>query len=119
MANTHKRNAKRDAILIASLESDPRIGRACEAAGIDRSTLRRWRMEDPAFSAALDTARDHGAEVFEDALAERALEGDTTALIFALKSWRRERYGDRTSIEHTGAGGGPLILVHRVKQDSV
>lgn len=110
MANTPKRNDKRDDILLRSLEVDPRIGLACEAAGINRSTLRRWRAEDEAFDAALTAARDYGAEVFEDKLAERALDGDTTALIFALKAWRRDKYGDKQQLEHTGANGAPLVI---------
>ncbi len=85
-----------------SLLSSPHIGHACDAAGIDRTTLRRWRDEDADLDAAVLTARDQGAEVLEDELVTRALDGDTTALIFALKAYRRDKYGDKQSVDLSG-----------------
>lgn len=41
----------------------------------------------------------------EDALFKDAIEGhNTTAAIFMLKSWRRERYGDRQHVDLNTSG---------------
>lgn len=72
--------------------------------------------EDAGFGAEVEAARSEGGRSLEDELVRRATSGDTTALIFALKAWNRARYGDRQHVEHSGEGGGPMILVHRVQQ---
>lgn len=117
MANTSKRTNKRDQIILESLLSSPHIGHACEKAGIDRTTLRRWRNEDTAFDAAVTVARDQGAEVLEDELVTRAMDGDTTALIFALKAYRRDKYGDKQQLEHSGPDGKALTIVFAERPD--
>ncbi|MBA2707569.1 MAG: hypothetical protein H0U59_07180 [Gemmatimonadaceae bacterium] len=111
MANVLKRNDKRVNIILDSLREHPGIMRACTNAGIDRVTLWRWRQDDPELSVMLDSARDQGAEVLEDVLIERAIDHDTTALIFALKAYRRDKYGDKWVGELGGKDGGPIFVV--------
>lgn len=117
MAYTSKRSNKRDQIILESLLTSPHIGHACEKAGIDRTTLRRWRNEDKDLDAAVTVARDQGAEVLEDELVTRAMDGDTAALIFALKAYRRDKYGDKQQLEHTGKDGGPLVIQIGQRED--
>ena len=41
-------------------------------------------------------------DALEDALIDRGAESDTTAAIFMLKSWRRDRYGDKQEVTQRG-----------------
>ena len=118
MANTLKRSPKRQLLILDSLREWPTYRVACENAGIDFSTLQRWMRDDPEFATAVHAARDEGGRVLEDELVKRATSGDTTALIFALKSWYRSKYGDKQTLEHTGEGGKPFTIVIEQPKDA-
>lgn len=70
------------------------VTRAAEIAGVHRSTVYVWRRE-PNFRDQMEAAFDVRVDEVEDKLYERAMGGDTTALIFFLKSYRPERFGDK------------------------
>ena len=111
MANISKRTPKRESLILEELRTWPTYNHACASAGIAFPTLLRWMRDDPAFAEKVEAARAEGGRVLEDELVKRATEGkDTTALIFALKSWYRSRYGERQAIEHSGADGSPLVI---------
>lgn len=105
----------------------------CDQPGYpDRGTVRRWVSAQPAFRASYESSRlawadelfeeivviaDKARQIAEDA---DAREGNANAAVAALreeiraKMWvcarlRPDRYGDRSAIEMTGAGGGPLV----------
>lgn len=112
--NILKRSAKREAIILDSLREWPTYKHACDNAGISYPTLVRWRVDDPDFDRAVTVARDQGGHVLEDELVKRATTGgDTTALIFALKSWYRDRYGDKQSVDLGNANGAPFQIIIR------
>lgn len=67
------------------------IGKACESAGIARCTFSDWRENDQAFQAAFQDAVETRLDDLEKALHDAAVKGDTTALIFALKTIGRHR----------------------------
>lgn len=97
--------------ILAALREKPSFAAACRKARISRPTFYTWRRTYPDFEAKVLEARAQGLDALEDALVDRGLKTDTTAAIFLLKSHRREIYGDRSTLEHTGADGGPLTLV--------
>lgn len=102
-----------------------------------RPTIYEWLKQQPEFAAAMDIARDLGA----DAIAEEALriadtpeegveyeigsDGDTKekrsdmlghrklrvdTRLKLLAKWHPKKYGEKLTAEHTGAGGTPLTV---------
>lgn len=61
--------------------------------------------------------RDNRADRAEDKLWELVERGDVTATIFTLKTLRRDIYGDRQMLEHTGKDGAPLTVVIAERSD--
>ena len=100
MANLPKRSPEKDAVILQALREKPTYSSAARKARISRTTLTNWRQDDPDFAAACELAREAGMDAIEDKLVDRAMKNDTTAAIFMLKSWRRERYGDK--LQHSG-----------------
>lgn len=84
------------------------ISVAAKALNCDRATI-YGRRDDPIIAEAINTARAHIVLDAEDALRGRIKEGDTTAIIFALKTLGRALgYVERQ--EMTGANGTPLTI---------
>ena len=84
------------------------LGAACQAYGIGRTTLKRWREEYPEFAEAISDAMEDVGDIIESALFKRIERGDTTAIIFAAKTRLRDR-GYQERRELTGADGAPLV----------
>ncbi len=97
------RTTKNRKIILERLREFPHHTNAIK--GIcSRSSYCDWRNDDPEFDAEVEAAISQGDVRLEDALIDRAItDKDTTALIFALKTRKRDRYGDKQSIEHSGA----------------
>lgn len=103
MTSRTPRTIKNRKIILERLREFPHHGKAIEDI-CSRSTYCLWRREDPEFDAEVEEAISQGDVRLEDALIDRAInDKDTTALIFALKTRKRDRYGDRQQIEHSGA----------------
>ena len=86
------------------------ISVACKAADVSRGAYYLWLEHDPEFKAAIEALEPD--EIFldfvENALQQRISKGDTTAIIFTLKTKGRKRgYQERTEV--TGAEGKDLI----------
>ncbi len=69
---------------------------------ISLSTLKNWKRKHPSFFNALRIGKDVADYMVENALFKRALEGDTTAMIFWLKNRRPKEYRDKHEIEQNG-----------------
>jgi hypothetical protein len=111
MANISKWSAEKEEAILEALREHPSLPRAARKTRISRTTLNRWRNEMPEFEAKVQAAREEGIDAVEDRLMTDAIDGNTTAQIFILKSWRRAKYGDKIAHEHTGEDGGPLKLI--------
>jgi hypothetical protein len=75
------------------------ITEACKEIGIDRSTYYRWLESDRDFSKAAQDAKEEKLDFIEDKLLGKIAEGDTTAIIFALKTLAKHRgYVERQEI---------------------
>lgn len=64
-----------------------------EAAGVDRTTIFRWRQVDQEFDRLYRAAREDGTDVIKDVVYEQALAGNLTACGMVLK-WRGAFPGD-------------------------
>ena len=89
--------------------------------GVSAGTILAWATETESFSEQYARAREAAADMFEAEIIEAALavSPETAAAdrvkIDAMK-WvaaRRapKKYGDKTSLEHSGPGGGPIEAV--------
>ena len=67
------------------------VSKACKAVGIDRSTYYRWLENDADFAQAVQEAREERLDFIESKLMEIIAEGDTQAIIFALKTLGKHR----------------------------
>lgn len=106
-------NAERDAkkarvVELVETESLTFSG-AAKRIGIGRTTLHRWRQDDPAFDAALKEAYEAGTDTLEDKLTERAKAGSDHLLLEAVRSrrpaWRNPKYHVPPQIGHPASGG--------------
>lgn len=103
-----------------------RIMESAYKAGVDPSSVKRWRGEDDGFVEAEGAAHDVFVEWLESVAIKRATEGvakpvfqggqqvgttqefSDVLLIFLMKGERPGKYRDQAKIELTGPGGGPL-----------
>lgn len=103
---------------------------------VDISTLYRWKSAHPEFREAIKSAGDIADERVERSLYQKAIgyeqnavkvfmpsgaekpvyaplrervAADTAAAIFWLKNRRKDRWRDKTDLEHYGKDGEPLM----------
>lgn len=105
---------KKKAFLDAYAKAFGNISQAAKAAGIRRETYYEW-IKDAKFKAEVEAIEP--GEVFvdfaENALIRRIDAGDTTAIIFALKTKGKKRgYVERTEL--TGKEGAAIEQVFTI-----
>lgn len=111
--------------VLAYLHKMASVTNACKKVGISRRVFYDWKKQDPEFAAEVEQIMNEEFPDFvEDALKKRILNGDTKAIIFALKCKCRERgWVEKTEqqIDLT-SGGQPIryadIMPHRNGTDS-
>ena len=85
-------NSLRQPFLDALKKSHGVIKTACDALGISRMTVTRWRKADPDFNEeVMCIMREDQLDFVEDRLMKRIEGGDTTAIIFYLKTKGKNR----------------------------
>ncbi len=76
------------------------VGQVCDKAGITARTFRKWKQADPDFAQAIDLVEEVRTDFVENALMQRIKDGDTTAIIFYLKTRGKTRgYTERPQTE--------------------
>lgn len=111
MANRTIRTPEKEQAILDALELHPSKTRACRSARVSRQRFYEWCKDDAEFADRVEAAREKGIDALEDALFRDAIDGhNTTAAIFMLKSWRRERYGDKSEITHMGNSQQPITI---------
>lgn len=91
------------------------------ARGVSYVTIEDWKKKDPSFAAAEAEALERGTEAFGDLaegkLMQRVNGGDTTAIIFALKTKFKNRgYIEKREIAANVDGIAQTILVNDSKE---
>lgn len=93
--------AHSDATRAAALRAFVEFGTvraACKAAHVGRTAFYEWVNTDPAFARAFAEAQDDVVDELEEEALKRAKDDDTTLIIFLLKAYRRQRFGDRQTV---------------------
>lgn len=94
------RTPEKEQAILSALHAHPSKTRACRSAKVGRVAFYAWLKDDPDFKARVEAAQEIGVDAVEDALLSDAINHDTTAAIFALKSWRPDRYKETTQHDH-------------------
>lgn len=88
---------KKASFLSALKASKGIIQTACDACGITRAMFYRWRDGDSGFKAKYDEVNEDQIDKVESKLLRKIDDGDTTAIIFYLKTKGKSRgYSERT-----------------------
>lgn len=84
--------------------------------GVSESTVNNWKQDHSEFLESLRAGKVEADARVAHALYEKAVGGDTTAMIFWLKNRRSTGWRDKQNHEVTGEGGGPveIAITHRV-----
>jgi hypothetical protein len=107
MART-KKTPERMAAIIESVRSGAFQATAAEAAGIDESTLTRWKQRDSAFALAIEKA-SADAEVESLSAIREAGRTSWQAHAWFLERTKRDKYALRTEL--AGAKDQPVTIV--------
>lgn len=114
-AKTKKRVEDKKALFLkAFARSRGIIAPACRAISMTRQIYYKWLEDDPSFAEAVEAIRQEQIDTVESALLNKIDDGDTTAVIFYLKTKGKERgYSERTEL--TGRDGKDLIPDIRIE----
>jgi hypothetical protein len=119
---------------LAMISQGYSVSKGVTEAGVNRKTIYDWRNKDEDFADAWDEAIKSGNERLEDEAVRRAVEGvqrpvfgklgkigditeySDTLLKFMLVGRNRKKYGSKTTVELTGANGGPVRAAQAVAE---
>lgn len=88
------------------------VSQTCKVLELDRSTYYKWLKEDEDFKNEIESVepKELFLDFTESKLVEKINTGDTTAIIFTLKTKGKSRgYIERKEIEHQGGIESTLI----------
>jgi hypothetical protein len=102
-----KENKEKFLTELASFRSAGNVLVACTALGFARRTVYNWRADDEQFASDWDEAVRDGyeqrAEEAENALRTSITKDhNITAIIFALKNLKSDKYREKVDVEHSG-----------------
>lgn len=91
---------QKQAILATYRETLGSLTETCKAHKLSHSTFCEWCKKDPEFAAAVEETKEAFLDFAESALVERMRAGDTTAIIFALKTRGKQRgWSEKAELE--------------------
>lgn len=110
-------NALKQSFLDALKGSKGVLQGACDALGIHRTTVQRWRKADPDFNDEVAAImKDYQFDFVESKLMERIKGGDTAAIIFYLKTKGKNRgYSEKAVPDAPEKAVPPEVLNKQVK----
>lgn len=118
MKSTQERttNLKKEKFIKAFIDNNFNISKACEVAGIYRRTYYDWIEKDKEFENKVEEAQEKLIDMVESALQDKILTGDTTSIIFFLKTKGKKRgYIEKQETEIT-MPTGPMFQIN-LKRD--
>ena len=90
--------------------------------GVSKPTYHVWRNEIPEFRDLTDRALADVAEMFIKPIRRKIVnDGSTEQARYMLSHMFPEEFGNRSTVEHQGAGGGPLdirVLLDRAEGEA-
>lgn len=103
--------SKKKRFLSALESNDGHIQETCTQLGIPRSTFYLWRKEDEEFAQAVEDVFEKLVDDAETELRKRIRLGDTTAIIFFLKTKGKKRgYIEKQEMEHNVKDATTIIV---------
>jgi len=91
------------------------ISQALRKVNISRSTFDLWKNKDPDFAALVDEIDWHKKNFFEDHLCTLVAGGDTTATVFANRTYNRQRgYNEKFDVEVSGGLQNTVVNVEEM-----
>ncbi len=94
---------------LAKLRDSGNIRLSCQAAGIKRNKIYRWRRKFPSFVKEMDEAKEDALDLLEGTAWKRALVQSDRLLMFLLKAHRPEVYNPPERKEISGPDGGAIV----------
>ncbi len=79
--------------------------------GVCETTINQWKISHKEFSKALKDGKGIADAEVASSLYQKALDGDTTAMIFWLKNRNKTHWRDKHDVEHSGEVGLIDIIV--------
>ena len=101
----HEEDVQRDKerLLISLKDCSGIVTFACEKVKLSRQTFYRWYRDDAEFKERVDAINELQIDVAEASLLKKIQKGDTTAIIFYLKTKGKDRgYSERREISIPG-----------------
>ena len=99
----HGTKARQHLFLYALTASNFNASRALKRVGLSHGRLRSWVENDPDFAKLYQEIEWHKGNFFESGLIGRVKEGDTGAIIFANRTFNKDRgYGIKNEIQVSG-----------------
>lgn len=100
-----KTELQKKAVLEALESSLGVVSEAVKIVGIHRATFYEWLKNDPEFKTEVDNINETAIDCAETALYRKIKSGDTTAIIFYLKTKGKKRgYVEKSEVEFTQSG---------------
>lgn len=94
----------------AYLTSNYNVSEACRRMNVPRKTFEVWCVRDPGFRKLFQELKEVKGDFFESALIQKVLEGDSACVLFANKTYNRDRgYNDKVTVEHQHSGSVEMI----------
>lgn len=136
MDETPEQIAIQKALYVEEFAKTARNDKSAEAAGVAVTKAYKWCKDDEAFGEALADARIAARQVLEDAAVHRGVSGNARPIFqgkelvgfeqvysdgllqFVMKGADPEKYRDRSAVQHTGAGDGPIRTDHGLTKDT-
>ena len=79
------------------------VSEAAEVCDISRQQHYQWMKDDPDYRADVEAISDMAIDFAESALKRKIKDGDTTAIIFYLKTkGKRRGFIEKSEVEHSG-----------------
>lgn len=101
----HEEDVQKDKerLLISLKDCSGIVTFACEKVRLSRQTFYRWYRDDAEFKERVDAINELQIDVAEASLLKKIQKGDTTAIIFYLKTKGKDRgYSERREISIPG-----------------
>lgn len=95
----------KDAFLTVLERNGGNIHDACKSVGVSRRTIYKWKDSEDWFKERVEDIREISIDNVESALYKSAIEGNTTAQIFYLKTQGKSRgYIEQSNYDITSEG---------------